>query len=285
MSPRPLWICCAAEVIGTFLLIFFGLGAVQTAVLHGDMSGLWQVGIVWGVAIMLAIYAVGAISGAHINPAISIGLSAWGLFPWRRVAPYVASQLVGAFLAAAVLYAINASYFGLVEAERGIVRGEPASIVTAMCFGEYFPNPGKLGSEAVTPEDLSAWQASFNQPMAFLAEALGTAILAIVVLATTEKEHLAGPKNLAPVFIGICVAALICVIAPLTQACFNPARDFGPRLFAYFAGWGSAAIPGPNGIGILTVYIVAPIIGSIAGCGLYQKLLRPYVIEATPSAE
>ncbi|TWT31838.1 MIP/aquaporin family protein [Blastopirellula retiformator] len=285
MTARPLWICCVAEVIGTFLLIFFGLGAVQTAVLHGDMSGLWQVGMVWGVSIMLAIYAVGAISGAHINPAITIGLASWGLFPLGRVAPYVTSQVVGAFLAAAVLFAINASYFGLVEAERGIVRGEPASIVTAMCFGEYYPNPGKLGTEAVTDDELAAWQASFNGPMAFVAEMLGTAILAIVVLATTEKEHLAGPKNLAPVFIGICVAALICVIAPLTQACFNPARDFGPRLFAYFAGWGSAAIPGPNGIGIVTVYIIAPIVGSIVGCGLFQKLLLPYVIEPTASPE
>ncbi|MCC9605023.1 aquaporin [Blastopirellula sp. JC732] len=273
-----------AEIIGTFLLIFFGLGAVQTAVLHGDMSGLWQVGIVWGGSIMLAIYTVGAISGAHINPAITIGLSVWGLFPLHRVAPYVASQLVGAIAAAAILYAINASYFGLVEAERGIVRGEPTSIVTAMCFGEYFPNPGKLGSEGVTDEQLAAWKSSFNQPMAFLAELLGTAILAIVVLATTEKEHLSGPKNLAPVFIGLCVATLICVIAPLTQACFNPARDFGPRLFAYFAGWGSAAIPGPNGSGMVTVYIIAPIVGSILGCGVYQKLLRPFVLEPTSSS-
>ncbi|EAQ81189.1 MIP/aquaporin family protein [Blastopirellula marina] len=274
-----------AEIVGTFLLIFFGLGAVQTAVLHGDLAGLWQVGIVWGVAIMLAIYTIGPISGAHINPAITIGLSTWGLFPARRVAPYVGSQLVGAIAAAALLFAINASYFGATEAERGIVRGEPASIVTAMCFGEYYPNPGKLGGAAVTDADLAVWEAGFSQPMAWLAEAVGTAILAMVVLATTEKENLGGPKNLAPVFIGLCVAVLICVIAPLTQACFNPARDFGPRLFAYFAGWGSAAIPGPNGIGMVTVYIVAPIVGSIVGCGLYQKLVRPYVIEPTPTAD
>ena len=74
------------------------------------------------------------------------------------------------------------------------------------------------------------------------------------------------------------VTALICVIAPLTQACFNPARDFGPRLFAYFAGWGSIALPGPRGMGFLTVYIVSPIVGAVVGIGLYHKVLRPAIV-------
>ncbi len=78
-----------------------------------------------------------------------------------------------------------------------------------------------------------------------------------------------------PVFIGLTVGVLISVIAPLTQACFNPARDFGPRLFAYFAGWGEIAIPGPNGRGFWTVYIVAPVFGAVVGGTLYDMLLRP----------
>jgi glycerol uptake facilitator protein len=68
---------------------------------------------------------------------------------------------------------------------------------------------------------------------------------------------------------------LISIIGPLTQCCLNPARDFGPRLFTFLAGWGSAAIPGPNGHGIVTVYILAPILGAVLGGGLYDKLLRP----------
>jgi len=94
---------CLAEVLGTFLLVFFGCGAVHTAVLTGAQAGLGQVAIVWGVAIMVAIYVVGGISGAHINPAITTALAVCGRVPRSLVLPYVGSQLVGAFLAAATL--------------------------------------------------------------------------------------------------------------------------------------------------------------------------------------
>jgi len=100
--------------------------------------------------------------------------------------------------------------------------------------------------------------------------------LALVVFAVTDERNSAAPTGrLAPVFIGLTVAVLICVIAPLTQACFNPARDFGPRLVAWVAGWGSIALPGPRPTGFLTVYILAPIIGAVAGGGLYTKVIRP----------
>src|SRR6267143_5989849 len=89
---------CLAEALGTFLLIFFGCGAVHVSVL-GNLSGLWQVGIVWGIAIMLAIYVVGGISGAHINPAITTALAAWGRFPRGEVLLYIGHQLAGAVLA------------------------------------------------------------------------------------------------------------------------------------------------------------------------------------------
>ena len=77
-----------------------------------------------------------------------------------------------------------------------------------------------------------------------------------------------------PLFIGLTVSIIIAVVAPLTQAGLNPARDFGPRLFAYFAGWGSVAIPGPRG-GFFTVYILSPFLGAVVGAGLYQFILRP----------
>src|SRR5262245_48900291 len=96
---------CVAEVLGTFILVFFGCGAVHAAVLTGAQSGLWQVAIVWGVAIMVAVYVVGAVSGSHINPAITVALAVWGRFSWRDVLPYVASQVAGAFVAAATLFA------------------------------------------------------------------------------------------------------------------------------------------------------------------------------------
>jgi glycerol uptake facilitator protein len=266
------------EAFGTFLLVLLGCGAVHTAVLLEAQHGLWEVAIVWGVAIMLAIYTVDAISGAHINPAMTIAFAAWGRHPWRRVLPYLAAQLVGAVLAAAVLYTLFSGFLAAKEFEKGVVRGEPGSIVTAMCYGEYFPNPGSLATSD-GPYDAqvhAALNSRFGHNAAWLAEFLGTAVLAAVIFSLTDPRNSARPlANLAPVFIGLTVSALISVLAPLTQACFNPARDFGPRLFAYFAGWGSIAIPGLTDLGWLTVYILAPILGAIAGGGFYQCVLRP----------
>src|ERR1700722_8543853 len=101
---------CVAEFVGTYLLILLGCGAVHAAVLTGAQSGLWQVAIVWGIAIMLAIYTVGAISGAHINPAITLALAVWGGFSWRSVVPYVIAQVGGAFVAAATLFVLFNPY-------------------------------------------------------------------------------------------------------------------------------------------------------------------------------
>src|SRR5262245_2852231 len=101
---------CLAEVIGTFILVFFGCGAIHAAMLTGSQSGLWQVAIVWGVAIMAAAYVVGGISGSHINPAVTIALAAWGRFSWPHVLPYVLAQVTGGFLAAAALFAVYSPF-------------------------------------------------------------------------------------------------------------------------------------------------------------------------------
>src|SRR5207247_10323735 len=98
-----------AEALGTFILILFGCGAVHAAVLTGAQSGLWQVAIVWGMGVALAAYSVGGVSGAHINPAMTIALAVWRRFPWNMVGPYIAVQRTGAFLAAASLYASTAT--------------------------------------------------------------------------------------------------------------------------------------------------------------------------------
>ena len=267
-----------AEVLGTFILIFFGCGSVHVAVLTGDLAGLGQVALVWGVAIMLAIFAVGGISGAHINPAMTLAFAVCGRFAWRDVPAYIAAQLAGAILAAATLFMLFAPLLEQKEREKNVKRGEPGSEITAMCYGEYFPNPGKL---AGGPGPYDSWAQErhnhlVSEPAACLAEFLGTLLLAIMVFALIDERNPATPAaRLAPVFIGLTVAILIMVIAPLTQACFNPARDFGPRLFAWAAGWGDIAIPGPRDLGFLTVYILAPIAGAIAGGGLYSLGVRP----------
>ena len=276
-----------AEVLGTFLLILFGCGAVHSAVLTGAQAGLWQVAIVWGVAIMLAAYVCGGISGAHINPAITVALALWGRFDWSRVPAYILAQLCGAMLAAAALFLIYGPLLTKKEQNKNVRRGEMGSIVTAMCYGEYYPSPGSLSSDkkAFEAQDWTEISSTVPFHVAFAAEVLGTAVLALVVFAVTDPRNQSGPPPaLAPVFIGLCVAILISIIAPLTQACFNPARDFGPRLFAYFAGWGEAAIPGPNGHGFFTVYILAPTIGAVAGGGLYERVLRNFLPDTKEKA-
>ena len=268
-----------AEGLGTFILIMFGCGAVHSTVLTGAQSGVWQVAIVWGVGVALAAYCVGGISGAHINPAITIALATWGRFSWGKVGPYIAVQLIGAFLAAAVLYGIFRPSIDAKHEQLGVKKGDPGSIITASCYGEFFPTPGSAALDVQSrwsDENWKAYQVRVTTNEAFVAEVVCTALLALVVFAVTDSKNPGAPAPyLGPLVCGLTVAALISVIGPLTQWCLNPARDFGPRLFTYFAGWGSAVIPGPNGHGIVTVYIVAPIIGAIIGGGIYDRLLRP----------
>ena len=160
----------------------------------------------------------------------------------------------------------------IIEFERahGLLRGGPGSELSAMVFGEYFPNPALFG----TAED--AWRV-VTLRTAFIAEVVGTAMLALLVFSlTSDRNPSRPPTAAAAVLIGIGVAAIISVVAPLTQAALNPARDFGPRLVSYFLGWGEIAIPGPRG-GWLLVYIVAPITGAIIGGAIYSviKLVLP----------
>ncbi|MEM7475282.1 MAG: MIP/aquaporin family protein [Planctomycetota bacterium] len=265
-----------AETIGTFILIFFGLGAVHAAVAFDAQSGIWQIAAVWGVAIMLAIYAVGEISGAHINPAITICLACWDGFDRRLVPTYIAGQLCGAFLAAMLLFALFSGRLAQIEKDYDIQRGKPGSEVTASCYGEFYPSPGLLEEKPYSAEEHAQLKAQVPHGVAFLAEVIGTAILAFAVLALGAAKNEGKPQEkMKPVFVGLTVSLLISVIAPLTQACFNPARDFAPRLFSSMAGWGQVALPLGQDWGWLTVYIVAPILGAIIGGGIYKKLVEP----------
>ncbi|MBX9590928.1 MAG: aquaporin [Hyphomonadaceae bacterium] len=257
---------CAGEVGGTFILVFFGVGAVNAAVLTGAQMGLWQVAVVWAIGVSLAIYCSAAISRAHLNPAITLACAVYDRFPWRLVLPYWLAQIVGAVLASTVLYLLFSDAIVEFERQKGLLRGGPGSELSAMVFGEYFPNPAVYGTSA------EAWRVVSLQT-AFTAECLGTAMLAFAVGALTNPRNSARPSPaFVAVMIGLTVAAIISVVAPLTQAGLNPARDFGPRLVSWFLGWGDIAIPGPRG-GWFSVYVLAPCLGALVGWGLQSRLL------------
>jgi glycerol uptake facilitator protein len=165
---RELGGVCVAEGIGTFLLVFFGTGSVFVAVLTGALQGLLQVAIVWGIAVTLSIYATGAISGSHLNPAVTLACSIWRDFPRSRILPYILAQTAGAFAASCVLYVLFQGILGEYELTRGIVRGASGSQETAMLFGEYFPHPLQVGMDAGAVARVSLFTA-------MLAEGGGTA--------------------------------------------------------------------------------------------------------------
>ena len=254
-----------AELLGTFLLVLLGIGSVHVAVFTGALAGLGQVALVWGVAVGLAIYATAAVSGAHLNPAVTVSLAVHRGFSWKDVGPYAAAQLAGAFTAAAVLYGLFHNWIARFETAEGLTRGEPGSQRSAMAYGEYFPNPD-FGTDAEAFALVSHFQA-------FAAEALGTGLLVFFIFVMIDPRNRFAPSARALAFpIGLVITALICLLATLTQGGFNPARDFGPRVFAYLAGWGEIAIPGPRG-GFFTVYILAPVVGGVVGGKVYDLSL------------
>jgi glycerol uptake facilitator protein len=261
----------AGEALGTFVLVLFGCGAVAVSVLFGAHHGLLQVAFVWGIGVTLAIYLTRHLSCAHLNPAVSVAMVVGRRMSARKLPVYLSAQFIGAILAGLVLYLLFEPSIATFETAHRIVRGTPASVQTAMMFGEYYPNPG---STAVV---------SF--PLAMAAEAFGTFLLALLVFALTEGCNVGRPDDaLAPVFIGLTVTSIICLLAPLTQAGLNPARDLGPRLVAWLAGWGQAAFPDRVG-GFFYVYILAPVLGGVGAALFFVRVLEPAMKQPSPHCD
>ena len=136
-----------------------------------------------------------------------------------------------------------------------------AASTAAMMFGEFYPNPGCT--------------AHVSFALALFAEALGTFLLVLMIFALTEGCNVGRPDDaLAPVFIGLTVTSVICLIGPLTQAGLNPARDLGPRLVAWLMGWGDAAFPDRAG-GFFFVYMLSPVVGAVAASRYFVSVLEP----------
>lgn len=245
---------CIAEFLGTATILFFGAGCVAALKLAGAGFGQWEVSIVWGIAVAMAVYLSAGISGAHLNPAVSIALWLFANFEGRKLLPYIISQIAGAFCAAALVYGLYYNLFLDYEQTHQLVRGSVESLDVAGVFSTY-PNP-----------HISVGQA-------FLVEAVITAVMMALIMALTDDGNGLPRGPLAPLLIGLLIAVIGAAMGPLTGFALNPARDFGPKLFASLAGWGSMAFTGGRDIPYFLVPIFGPMLGAIVGAFGYRSLI------------
>ncbi|OEV32118.1 MIP family channel protein [Streptomyces nanshensis] len=255
-----------AEFLGTFVLILIGCGSVAVAVVGLSGSGRqtgdfgpanWLIiSWGWGLAVVFGVYVAGGISGAHINPAVTLGFAVRGHFPWKKVLPYWAAQLVGAFIAAALVYATYHWAIDAFNAKEGTGREKslPTFSIFATFPAEYFGN---------------SWWGPF------LDQIVGTAFLLLLVCALIDMRNTAPMSNMGPFLIGLVVVAIGLTYGTNAGYAINPARDFGPRLFTFFEGWGAIAFPGSFDwfSGYWWIPIVGPLIGGVIGALVYEHLI------------
>jgi len=239
-----------AEFFGTFILIAFGAGVVAQTVLSSNANGSYlAINVAWGIAVTLGCYVAGGVSGAHLNPAVTVALAVHRGFSWSKVLPYAAAQTAGAFTAAAVVYL---TYREAWDAFDGGVRQVAGAKATAGVFATY-PQPFlSIGG-------------------GFVDQVVGTALLMAVVLALGDARNQPPAPGTGPVVVGLLVMAIGMGFGFNAGYAINPARDLGPRLFTAVAGWGTEVFRAGNGW--WWVPLVAPPIGAVLGGFAYDATI------------
>src|SRR6266699_6568364 len=219
------------EFFGTMILILFGDGCVATVFLFANIganyastpfANEWIVIIFgWGLAVMLGIYVAGAISGAHINPAVTLAMAATGRFPWRKLLPYWVAQVLGAFVAALLLYFVYQGALANALAANHLTIGDIAQ----------GPTYGGKGFGWIFYTGHRSFVGTFG---AFGDEFIGTALLVGLILAIVDGRNQPVQANLNPLIIGFLIVAIGASFGANTGYAINPARDFGPRLWIGF---------------------------------------------------
>jgi glycerol uptake facilitator protein len=252
------------EFFGTMTLILFGDGVVATVFLYGNLGANggaspfateWIVIILgWGLAVMLGIYVAGAISGAHINPAVTLGLAATGRHPWGKVLPYWGAQILGAFVAGGILYFV---YQG------ALVH---ALALNHLTIGDIAQGPtfGGKGYGFIFYTGHRDFVGTFG---AFGDEFLGTALLLFLLLAIIDGRNQPVQGNLNPLIIGFLIVAIGASFGLNTGYAINPARDFGPRLWIAIVS-GGASFTADNYY--FWIPIVAPLLGGVVGAFVFD---------------
>ena len=254
-----------SEAIAMFIIIAFGDSVAAMYILYDPspyQNAYWGVCIAWGLAVTLAIYVTGSVSGTHANPAVTLSLAIFRNFEWKKVVPYWLAQVVGAFAGAAIVYVLFGPVIDHYNETHQLTR------VAGGAAGVFFTHPGL----AITPMH------------ALLDQIILTAFLLFGIFAITEQYNEMAPMaNSGALMIGLLVATIGASMGYLEAWALNPARDFGPRLFAYLAGWNSSALPSPENY--WWIPIVGPLIGGVVGGGAYQCLIRPFLPARVRAAE
>ena len=259
MSPKPsLMAELVAEFLGTFVLILFGTGVVAMVLLFptgnpGEIvhGGFTNITLGWGLGVTMGIYIAGKISGAHLNPAVTLAFAVFRDFPWRKVLPYSIAQVAGAFAAAALVF------WNYLPAFRQV---DPLLERTAGVFTTFpaFPGLPQAG---------------------FLDQLIGTGLLVLLIFAITDEFNMPPGANLVPLMIGLVVVAIGMSFGGMHGYAINPARDLGPRLWTVVAGFRNNGIT--DGTRVWWIPVVAPLLGALAGAALYdfgvRRFLRPAV--------
>ncbi|SBS31826.1 Glycerol uptake facilitator protein [Marinomonas spartinae] len=247
---------CIAEVIGTGLFMFIGTACVAALVTTGAQFGQWEISIIWGLAVAIAIYAVGGVSGAHINPAVTLALATFMGFEWRKVPFFIIAQFIGSALGASLTYFLYGPVIAEWELAHHVVRGTASGLQTAGIFTTFA-------------------NANISYFHAMLVEMSITALLMYCVLALTDDKNGGSKGILAGLFIGIVVAIIGASVGPLTGFAMNPARDFAPRLMIDMLGWGNVVMTGGRHMLYAWVPIVGPILGAQLGAFIYTRFVSP----------
>jgi glycerol uptake facilitator protein len=237
----------AAEFLGTFTLIVFGAGVVAQVVLGGGKTGEYlSINLGWGLAVTMGAYVAGGISGAHLNPAVTLALAVHRGFAWRKVLPYCAAQMAGAFAASAVVYV---TYQEAIDHFEGPAR----SLATAGIWATY-------------PQDYLS-----NFPGGLIDQVVGTALLIMIIFAIVDPRNMALPAPWSPIVVGAAVLVIGMTYGLNSGYAINPARDLGPRLFTWVAGWGNQVFTAHDYW--WWVPVVGPCLGAVLGGLVYDLLI------------
>lgn len=245
-----------AEMIGTFVLVLIGCGS---AVIAGEQIGFLGISFAFGLAVLAMVYAIGPISGCHINPAITIAMLIGGKIKSRDAIAYIVVQIVGAIIAAGVLWGIASGLDGYELSENGLGQnffGQETVTETMTILGQ------EVTTEITTGYTLAA---------AFAAEVVLTFIFLLVVFGATSEK---APKGFAGLAIGLALTFIHIVGIPITGTSVNPARSIGPAVFV-----------GNDALSELWLFIVAPVIGAVIAAVVWRFILSERVREEEEEEE